>query len=71
MCAHSRMTEVAQVEIILFSKYIFWVRDDKHVIVQDFARFGKISGLVWSRHGYFGETYGLAKIQTMARSNSP
>ena len=32
--------------------------------------FWKISGLVWSRHRYFGSTHGLTKIQTMARSNS-
>ena len=67
----SHMNEVSQVERFLFSKIHFLVRDDKHVIMQVFARFGEISGLVWSRHGYFGSTYGLAKMQTMARPNSP
>ena len=42
-----------------------------YVIVQVFARFGKISGRVWSNHGlYFGETVGRAKIP-MARPNKP
>ena len=42
-----------------------------YVIVQVFARFGKISGRVWSSHGlYFGETVGRAKIP-MARPNKP
>ena len=59
----SHMNEVSQVERFLFSKIHFLVRDDKHVIVQVFARFGKISGLVWSRHGY--------TIQAMAGPNSP
>ena len=67
----SRINEVSQVERFLFSKTHFLVRDDKRVIVQVFARFGEISGLVWSCHEYFGSTYGLAKIQTMARPNSP
>ena len=36
----------------------FW-RRYSYVIVQVFARFGKISGRVWSSHGlYFGETVG-------------
>ena len=39
--------------------------------MQVFARFWKISGLVWSRHGYFGSANGLAKIQPMARPYSP
>ena len=70
-CVRSRMNEVSQVERFLSLKTYFLVRDDKHLIVQVFARFGKISGLVWSRHAYFGSTYGLAKIQTTARPNSP
>ena len=70
-CVRSRMNEVSQVERFLFSKIPFLVRDDKQVIVQVFARFGKISGLVWSCHGYFGLTYGLAKIQITVRPNSP
>ena len=42
-----------------------------YVIVQIFARFGKISGRDWSSHGlYFGETVGRAKIP-MARPNKP
>ena len=42
-----------------------------YVIVQVFARFGKISGRVWSSHGlYFGETVDRAKIP-MARPNKP
>ena len=60
----SHMNEVSQVDRFLFSKIHFLVRDDKHVIVQVFARFGKMSGLVWSRIGYF-------KIQTMARPTRP
>ena len=44
--------KVFQVERILFSKLQFLVRDDKHVMVQVFARFGKILGFVWSRHKY-------------------
>ena len=42
-------------EIFVF-KIHFLLRDDKHAIVQVFARFWKIAGLVWSRHGYFGST---------------
>ena len=45
-CVHSRRNEVSQVERFLFSKIHFLVRNDKHVIVQVFARFGEISGLV-------------------------
>ena len=55
----SRMNEVSQVERFLFSKINFLIGDDKHVIVQVFARFGEISGIVWSRHEYFGSTYAL------------
>ena len=47
------MNEVSQVERYLFSKVHFLVRDNKHVVVQVYAQFWKISGLVWSRHGYF------------------
>ena len=65
-CVASRKNEVSQVERFLFSKLHFWVRDDKHVIVQGSAQFEKISGFLWS--GYFD---GVAKIQTMARPNSP
>ena len=61
----SRMNYVFRVERF----WVFCYRDDKRVIVQVFARFRKISGLVWSHHGYFGLTYGLAKIQTIARPN--
>ena len=65
----SRKNEVSQVKRFRFSKAHFWVRDDKkNVIVQVFARFGEISGLVWSLHGYFGSTYGLAKIQNHGSS---
>ena len=39
------MNEVFQVE-----RNAFLVKDDKHVFVQIFARFGKISGLVWLCH---------------------
>ena len=59
----SHMNEVSQVDRFLFSKIHFLVRDDKHVIVQVFARFGKMSGLVWSRHGYFKNTnHGSTKL---------
>ena len=39
VCARSRMNEISQVEIILFSKTTvqFLLRDDKHVIVQVLA----------------------------------
>ena len=46
-CVRSRMNEVSQVERFLFSKIHFLVKDDKHVIVQVFARFGEISGLAF------------------------
>ena len=36
-------------EIFVFNKTVL-VRDGKHKIAQVFARFGKISGLVWCRH---------------------
>ena len=39
------MNEVSQVERFLSLKTYFLVRDDKHVIVQVFARFGKYQGL--------------------------
>ena len=40
-----------------------------YLILQVFARFGKISGRVWSSHGlYFGQTLGRAKIP-MVRPN--
>ena len=58
-CVHSRMNEVSQVERFLFSKIHFLVRDDKHVIVQVFVRFGEISGLVWSRQN---TNHGLTKL---------
>ena len=45
-------SEVSQVKRYLFLKIHFLVRDDKHVIVWVYARFWKISGRVWSRHGY-------------------
>ena len=37
-----RIIKVSQVERLLFSKIYFSVRDDKHVIAQVLARFGKI-----------------------------
>ena len=60
-CVRSRMNEVSQVERFFFSKIHFLVKDNKHV---QSCRFlldsGKYQGL-----------FGLAKIQTMARLNSP
>ena len=41
--------EVSKVERYLFSKKHFLVKDDKHVILQVYARFWKMPGLVWSR----------------------
>ena len=55
----SRMNEVSQESRnFCFQKIQVLVSDDTHVVVQVFARFGKISGLVWSCHGYFGSIYG-------------
>ena len=56
MWVRSRMKGASQAKRFCL-KIHFLVRDDKHVVVQVFARFGKISGLVhWSRRGYLGST---------------
>ena len=51
-CVRAFMNEVSKVERFLFSKKQFLVRDDKDLIMQGFAQFRKMSGLVWSHCGY-------------------
>ena len=56
MCVLSRMSEVSQVEKILFSKRHFWSEMINIAIVQVFARFGKFQGLFGFAMGNFGST---------------
>ena len=56
--------EVSQVDIILFSKLHFLVRDDKNVIVQVFAGF-------WKYQGLFGLVMGILARHTVSPKYKP